>query len=345
MADATTDRPTQVRRNKRAVPKPAPETNGSSVPTEPPAQEPEKRTIILALLQHGDGPASSISRLTVEQIRSALKDVDPADRENTTLDVWLESGGGDAHSAYKIGLIFRSVASFIRVVVPDYAKSAATLLSLVADEIYMAPGAELGPLDAQVNYEQEGMTISALDRARSIDDLTETAMDIALKGGGMVLQYTRLSRAEAIGAMLDFAAKFLEPVVTKIDPTMLHYSNSLLRVAKEYGTRLMDTRVDCPPGLSASIPGQLLEEYPTHGFVVSLDEAQRLGLPVQPIANYDYTSFVEALYRKAEGARVNFIDVIPVPTGNVEEDEDEEGEHNDDDSVNSDPKPEDGTGD
>lgn len=154
---------------------------------------PQRRTVILGFLQHGDGTAASIGRHTVEQIRFALKDVDPTERETTTLDVWLESGGGDAHSAYKIGLIFRSVASFIRVVVPDYAKSAATLLSLVADEIYMAPAAELGPLDAQVTYEQEGITISALDRARSIDDLTETAMDIALKGGGMVLQYTRLS--------------------------------------------------------------------------------------------------------------------------------------------------------
>ncbi|MFL0239283.1 SDH family Clp fold serine proteinase [Mycobacterium sp. SMC-17] len=274
-----------------------------------------QRTVLLAFLQHGDGPTASIGRHTVEQVRKALDGVDPADREHTTLDVWLESGGGDAHSAYKIGLIFRSVASYIRVVVPDYAKSAATLLSLVADEIYMAPAAELGPLDAQVTHEQEGITVSALDRARSLDDLTETAMDIVLRGGGMVLQYTRLSRAEAITAMLDFSAKFMEPIVAKIDPTMLHWSNSLLRVAKEYGKRLMETRSNCPPGLSSTVPAQLLEEYPTHGFVVSRAEAEGLGLPVKPIEDYEHLAMVNHAYRTAEQHAMNLIGVVPFPPG------------------------------
>ena len=89
----------------------------------------------------------------------------------TEIDLWLESPGGDAHVSYKIALLLRSYTPKLRVIVPDYAKSAATLLSLAADEIYMARAAELGPLDAQIGYEKEGMTISALDRARSLEDL------------------------------------------------------------------------------------------------------------------------------------------------------------------------------
>lgn len=69
-------------------------------------------------------------------------------RENVELDLWLESPGGDAHAAYKLALLLRAHASRLRVVIPDYAKSAATLLTLAADEIYVAPVAELGPLDA-----------------------------------------------------------------------------------------------------------------------------------------------------------------------------------------------------
>lgn len=196
--------------------------------------------------------------------------------------------------------MLRSVASTIRVVVPDYAKSAATLLSLVADEIYMAPVAELGPLAAQIGYEQEGMTISALDRACSLDDLTSSSMNIVLDGGAAVLQSTRLSRSETITAMLDFAAKFLEPVVAKLDPTMLHWSGTLLRVAAEYGRRLMLTRQDFPPELASSIPNQLVEDYPTHGFVISIAQAKELGLPVMPLAEYEFADYVGELYRATQ---------------------------------------------
>jgi hypothetical protein len=303
---------------------PVAESDGSEDGTVPEAVDTQHRTVVLAFLQHG--PASSIGRVTVEQVRDALKGLDPKDRERTTLDVWLESPGGDAHSAYKIGLIFRSVASVIRIVVPDYAKSAATLLSLVGDEIYMAPAAELGPLDAQVNYEQEGITISALDRARGLDDLAQAALEIALNGGGMILQYTRLSRAESITAMLDFSAKFMEPVMAKIDPTMLHYSNSLLRVAKEYGQRLMATRNDCPPGLANAVPEQLLEGYPTHGFVVSLEEARELGLPVRPMSEYENLTLVQHAYSEAERRGLNFIAVVPLEPSTVQDkDKDEDG--------------------
>jgi hypothetical protein len=289
-----------------------------------------RTVVILALLQHGNGPGASLSRTVVERVREALDSLDPANRSNVILDVWLESPGGDADCAYKIGLILRSVATRIRVVVPDYAKSAATLLSLVADEIYMAPAAELGPLDAQIGYEQEGMTISALDRARSLDDLTTTAMDIALAGGAAVLESTRLSRAETISAMLDFAAKFLQPVVAKLDPTMLHWSNTLLRVAVEYGRRLMLTREDCPRELAARIPSQLLEEYPTHGFVISIQEAEDLGLPVKPLAEYEFANEVKAAYTDTQTRQANLIGVVPTPSTADSTVESEQGDEVDD---------------
>ena len=77
-------------------------------------------------------------------------------KECTEIDVWLDSPGGKANAAYKIALLLRSRAAKLRVVVSDYAKSAATLLVLAADEIYMAGAAELGPLDAQIGYEKAG---------------------------------------------------------------------------------------------------------------------------------------------------------------------------------------------
>ncbi|PBA33450.1 hypothetical protein CKJ65_01995 [Mycobacterium intracellulare] len=298
-------------RDKGASPKSRPGPNGE--PRQSGANEkdgPQPKVVILTIFHMG---TSSIDRATVEKIRTELRQLDAADRNNTILDVWLESPGGDGDCAYKIGLMLRHVAGRIRVVVPDYAKSAATLLSLVADEIFMAPGAELGPLDAQIGYEQEGITISALDRTRSIDDLVRTAMQIAIGGGAQVLQATQLSRSESLGAMLDFAAKFLQPVVAKLDPTMLHWSNTLLRVAVEYGRRLMLTREGCTSDIASSVPRQLMEDYPTHGFVISIDQAMELGLPVRPLSEYEYADEVEDLYSATLQRQVNLIRVIPTP--------------------------------
>jgi hypothetical protein len=295
--------------------------------------EPASDRIIVVLFHGFPGRFESISRDLVDQFQDRLAAHKLPPRETTVLDVWLDSPGGDADAAYKLGLVLRSVARRIRVVIPDYAKSAGTLLALVADEIYMAPAAELGPLDAQIGYEQEGMTISALDRGRSLEDLTDTAMEIVLSGGGSVLQSTRLSRAETITAMLDFAAKFLEPVVSKLDPTILHWSNAILRVAVEYGNRLIATHEEPASAELKRLPRKLVEEFPAHGFVISPEEAARLGLPVYPMDAYEDSDEVLTWYRHAKDAQLNVVEVLvrnstdPDDAGDEEEDSDgsEEG--------------------
>jgi hypothetical protein len=232
-------------------------------------------------------------------------------RENVELDLWLESPGGDAHAAYKLALLLRAHASRLRVIIPDYAKSAATLLSLAADEIYMAPAAELGPLDAQVPHEQEGMTISALDVARSLEDLAETAMSMALTGGGSILQMTRLSRSESISAMLDFAAKFMQPLVSKLDPKMIHWAASLLDVSVRYGEQLLAMRHQdtSPPAAEvAGLPRRLVEGYPAHGFVIGSEEARRLRLPIRAAAGYPRWKEASALHRSFEDSDTNVVE-------------------------------------
>ncbi len=66
------------------------------------------------------------------------------------LDVVLNSGGGLIDPAYNIALLFRRfVKKEFRIIVPRWAKSAATLLACAGDAIHMTPIAELGPVDPQ----------------------------------------------------------------------------------------------------------------------------------------------------------------------------------------------------
>lgn len=70
----------------------------------------------------------------------------------TNLDLLLHTSGGDIDAAEKLMFIVRSRvgAGRLRVIVPDFAKSAGTLMAIGADEILMGNTSELGPIDPQV---------------------------------------------------------------------------------------------------------------------------------------------------------------------------------------------------
>lgn len=67
-----------------------------------------------------------------------------------TLNLILNSPGGDGAVVEKFVALCRTYCKKFRVIIPNEAKSAATLIALGADEIVMGPPSELGPIDAQV---------------------------------------------------------------------------------------------------------------------------------------------------------------------------------------------------
>lgn len=66
------------------------------------------------------------------------------------VDLLLHSPGGDIDAAEKLIGLVRRRARRVRVIVPDFAKSAATLIALGADEILMSDTSELGAIDPQI---------------------------------------------------------------------------------------------------------------------------------------------------------------------------------------------------
>lgn len=67
-----------------------------------------------------------------------------------TLDLMINSPGGSPTAAEKVVLTCRSYAEDFRVIVPQSAMSAATMVAMGADSILMMPTAELGPIDPQM---------------------------------------------------------------------------------------------------------------------------------------------------------------------------------------------------
>lgn len=68
------------------------------------------------------------------------------------LDLLLHTGGGDMDAAEKLISMVRNFVGTaeLRVVIPDFAKSAGTLMALAADFVVMSDSSELGPIDPQI---------------------------------------------------------------------------------------------------------------------------------------------------------------------------------------------------
>ena len=109
-----------------------------------------KRTVILyasAWLQK-DAPANLVS-IGDEDIQ-ALMEVTSGLGNGSNLDLILHSPGGSPESAEAIVSYLRSRFSHIRVIVPNLAMSAATMISCAADEIVLGKHSFLGPTDPQI---------------------------------------------------------------------------------------------------------------------------------------------------------------------------------------------------
>src|SRR5262249_27771229 len=70
----------------------------------------------------------------------------------------LESPGGDGTQVEKFVSLCRNQCECFRAIIPNEAKSAATLIALGADEIVMGPLSGLGPIDAQIPAVVAGIT-------------------------------------------------------------------------------------------------------------------------------------------------------------------------------------------
>lgn len=74
-----------------------------------------------------------------------------------TLNLLLHSPGGEGACIEKLVSLCRAQCKSFRVIIPNEAKSAATIIALGADEIVMGPCSELGPIDAQIMVVTNGV--------------------------------------------------------------------------------------------------------------------------------------------------------------------------------------------
>jgi len=152
----------------------------------------------------------------------------------------INSPGGDPNVAEKMLLMCRRrFPRSFKVIVPDYAKSAATMIALGSDEILMGYLSELGPIDPQFRTSPLGPGIPA----RSLIDGLELIRDKVKKGDPIELYYPMLSKIRpeliaraqsAIDRSKEFARKWLKKYQLKHNPRQARKVAKLLSEGKKY---------------------------------------------------------------------------------------------------------------
>ena len=227
---------------------------------------------IWLLLQSGEGRFDSLDDSVVSALL-AMKEELP---EKQPVALLLDSPGGYAKAAYQVATILRGHCGSYTVVVPRYAKSAATLLSLGAKTIVLGKYAELGPLDAQFHDRDREEPISALDEVQALERLHAFALEAVDRTMLLMTPRTGKKIETLLPMVLHFGADIARPLFEKLDA--IHYTqmSRALKVAEEYAARLLLVHYNSDK--AREIARHLVEKYPEHGFVVDAAECATFGL-------------------------------------------------------------------
>jgi ClpP class serine protease len=178
------------------------------------------------------------------------------DIERTSpLDLMVMSPGGDAEAALRIAKLCHAGRDDFRVVVPDQAKSAATLLALGAEAIVMSDSSDLGPVDPQVWMASRKEYVPAKEIEGAVQDLEQRVTQ----------------NADAY----PFYAAFLA------DVDALVYQRAIAAASRtnELVLEFLQCRKKPPAKKKAAEIATELQGPAAHGAVVGYERATRLGLP------------------------------------------------------------------
>lgn len=206
-----------------------------------------------------------------------VKCMEPSEESplRTNAFLLLTTNGGDADVAYQIARFFHALFEKLYLFVPVKCKSAGTLLALGASEIIMGGVSELGPLDVQLMQRDEiGKRRSGLVVQTALKGLAEETLKAYEKVMLGIKNRSRqtISFEVASNIAATIATGIMAPVYAQIDPERLGNDLRDLEVARAYGERLIEHGGNA----TREAVRRLVEDYPSHGFIIDKAEATEL---------------------------------------------------------------------
>lgn len=183
----------------------------------------------------------------------AIEDIDPCD----PLDLMITSPGGSGEVALSMARGCQESRADFRVIVPDRAASAGTLLALAADEIVMSNMSTLGPIDPQLFLPNRPDPIPA-----------KWIIDIDKK-------YTKRAQKDSLPSEL-YAL-----LLSDIDALMVKMAQHAIKRTSQLVPELMQLRNNRPGIQEVKNISKGLQSPATHTASIGYEQAQKIGLPIK----------------------------------------------------------------
>lgn len=221
----------------------------------------------------------TIHECSVQALRAACQD------QGGNVDVIVHGPGGCICCAYRIARELHRRFEQVTVFVPAKAKSAATLIALAADELVLGELGELGPLDAQFSKSQKADAApdrSCLERFQALNQVQQHARETFGELVQVVMGNSEMGVEEAARIATEFTARTFAPMYSQIDPASLAAGARDLEVGLGYADRVLRRyRPQLYAEHGPAVIQHLVNGYPSHGFVIDLEELADLGIPAR----------------------------------------------------------------
>jgi hypothetical protein len=241
------------------------------------------RPVWLCIQGLSDDDNESISEELVEAFIA-----NETDLPGQPIGLIIHSTGGHARAAYRLAALLQKRCKVFAAIIPRMAKSAATMLALGADKIFLADGGELGPIDVQIRDPEREEQTSALDDTQAMEALHNAALEMADTFLILMKRRTGKKFQTLMPPVFHFVADVMKPLFESIDTFRYVQMSRSLKAGEEYVFRLLLTpRVAQEDRYSENeakkIAHSLATDYPEHTFFISRDEAKKIGLRMPDI--------------------------------------------------------------
>lgn len=226
------------------------------------------------LITYWNSPKGSLCHNDVVAFYSLLEKLG----KTNLIYLFIKSDGGNGQASLRIMNLIRQYARHVKVLVPLECSSAATMIALGADEIFMGPMAYLSAVDTSLTHD-----LSPIDRDNdrvsvSLDELNRVIRRWNAEGGnGGENPYKELYR---------YVHPLVFGAVDRADSLSVMLCRELLSYHLEDGEKILQ------------IAQTLNSKYPSHGYPILYEEARKIGLNVTKLNKevHDHLLALNGLY-------------------------------------------------
>lgn len=180
--------------------------------------------------------------------------------ESSSVDFLLNSPGGEINATEKLVTMLRKRFDNIRLIVPNNAKSAATMMALASDQVVMGYLSELGPIDSQIPVPNPDGTVRLLPAQSVID--------------GITLLGERIAEAKKNGTPLDHFVV----MAYRIDPNLWDLAIKAQKLSSQFAQKwLAKSMCGGDKKLAKEITSKFMdvEKFLSHGRMISAGDAKQ----------------------------------------------------------------------